>query len=111
MSRKSEGGRRQRGVRKPSRKSRNPKKRRHTLSTEAQSVLSTLLEDVIEKTLEDARKMAEKTGKARMSIEDVENALRKLCQRFRSTRAAPVVNGIDGGIDCLGVGNHQSMEF
>ncbi|XP_011308795.1 uncharacterized protein [Fopius arisanus] len=100
MSGKSEGGRHHRGLKKSSRKSKNPKKRRHTLSTEAQSVLSTLLEDVIEKTLEDARKMAEKTGKARVSIKDVEIALRKLCQGFRCTSSTT------NGFDCLQVADH-----
>ncbi|XP_023287634.1 uncharacterized protein LOC111673885 [Orussus abietinus] len=63
-------------------RNKRPRGRRYTLSGRAQTVLSTVLEDIIEKTLEDARKMAESAGKERVSIEEVEKALRKLCQHL-----------------------------
>ncbi|KAK0075145.1 hypothetical protein PV325_007307 [Microctonus aethiopoides] len=85
MSRRSGTGQ-QRGIQGTSAINKNAKGRRHILSAEAQSVLSTILEDIIENTLEDARKMAETAGKTRVSIEEIERALKILCQRFHSAR-------------------------
>ncbi|XP_024939651.1 uncharacterized protein LOC112494193 [Cephus cinctus] len=56
--------------------------RRYALSTRAQAVLSTVLEDILEKMLDDAKKIAEDAGKGRMSLEDIEKALKRLCQWF-----------------------------
>lgn len=56
--------------------------RKYTLSGRAQEVLSTVLEDMIEETLEDARKLAQGTGKDKVAVEDVEMAMVNLCQRL-----------------------------
>ncbi|XP_034942850.1 uncharacterized protein [Chelonus insularis] len=60
---------------------------RYVLSHDAQVALSNLLSDVIEETLDDAKKMAEDAGKNQVSIEDIERALKKLCYNIRSVSA------------------------
>ncbi|XP_074110379.1 uncharacterized protein LOC141534738 [Cotesia typhae] len=65
-------------------KNKYTKARRYTLSADAQAALSNLIEDVIENTLEDAKKMAENAGKNKVSIEEIESALKKLCKTFSS---------------------------
>ncbi|XP_012266379.2 uncharacterized protein LOC105692048 [Athalia rosae] len=56
--------------------------RRYALSGEAQKILSTVLEDMIEETLEDARKLAQNVGKNKLSVEEVETAMLNFCQRM-----------------------------
>ncbi|XP_057318810.1 uncharacterized protein LOC130663548 [Microplitis mediator] len=81
MSRRSNTGRRTLNL---YNKNKHIKGRRYTLSADAQAALSNLLEDVIENTLEDAKKMAETAGKSKVSIEEIERALKKLCKSFCS---------------------------
>lgn len=58
------------------------------LSARAQSVLTWILEDIIEKTLEDAREQAEAAGKHRVELAEVEEALKRLCERYHARWAA-----------------------
>ncbi|OXU30690.1 hypothetical protein TSAR_015657 [Trichomalopsis sarcophagae] len=51
---------------------------RYVLSARAQAVLTWILEDIIEKTLEDARRQAEAAGKQRVELAEHQSALRIL---------------------------------
>lgn len=64
--------------------------RKYTLSSSAQKVLSTVLEGMIEETLEDARKLAQGTGKEKVAMEDVETAMVNLCQRLQSSSSSHI---------------------
>ncbi|XP_033213051.1 uncharacterized protein LOC117170392 [Belonocnema kinseyi] len=67
-----------------SKKNKRGKGQQYILSARAQAVLKTILEDVMEETLEDAKRIAEKAGKGRVSLEEVEKALKKLYSRYCS---------------------------
>ena len=41
----------------------------------------------MEETLEDAKRIAEQAGKGRVSLEEVEKALKKLCSRYQSVQS------------------------
>ena len=55
---------------------------RFVLSARAQAVLKTIFEDIMEETLQKAKKIAEAAGKERVSLDEVEKALKKLCDRY-----------------------------
>ncbi|KAL7300479.1 hypothetical protein TKK_0006481 [Trichogramma kaykai] len=62
--------------------------KRYVLSARAQAALTFILEDIIEKTLEDARRLAESAGKSRVELAEIEQALRRLCEHYHTSWAS-----------------------
>jgi predicted ATP-dependent protease len=58
-----------------------------------------ILEDVIEKTLEDARSMAEAAGKKQVELTEVEEALKRLCERYHERWQAETAKEKKAGVN------------
>ena len=54
------------------------------MSARAQSALTWILEDILDNCLKDARNLAEAANKQRIELDEVEQALKQLCERYHA---------------------------
>ncbi|CAL7948603.1 unnamed protein product [Xylocopa violacea] len=59
----------------------------YVISKKAEAILSTVLADILEESLEDARNLAVTAGKSSVTQEDMERSLRNLCLRLSTVPA------------------------